>query len=121
MCTTNPQNLQELLDKLKLDQRPLEDCFKSTPAPEEAWKEEALKATELSGYYKSPLQKSKGALLSDKIEAAMKAKGLNRTTFARLMKVQASVITRWLSGTHNFTVETLYGIEEKLNIELIKL
>jgi transcriptional regulator with XRE-family HTH domain len=60
-------------------------------------------------------------LLAKKIEQAMKGNGLTRQSFAALMDVQPSIITRWLSGSHNFTTETLFDIEEKLRIKLLAI
>jgi len=63
----------------------------------------------------------KSVLLAQKIAIAMKANGLTRQSFANLMGVQASIITRWLSGKHNFTVETLFDIEEQLNLKIFSI
>lgn len=51
----------------------------------------------------------------------MRRKNLSRQSFAHLMKVQPSIITRWLSGKHNFTVETLFQIEDCLDVKLVAL
>lgn len=67
------------------------------------------------------ITKLKGQLLSKKIETAMKLKNYNRQQFAGIMGVQPSIITRWLSGGHNFTVETLFEIEEQLDVQLISI
>jgi hypothetical protein len=32
-----------------------------------------------------------------------------------------STISKWLSGTHNFTIDTLYDIEYMLGIELVNV
>ncbi len=59
-------------------------------------------------------------LLALRIEKAMQNKGWNRVQFAKAMKVSnSSVITKWLSGTHNFTSETLFDIQDVLDICLI--
>lgn len=63
----------------------------------------------------------KSYLLARKIEAGMKNRGLTRQSFANLMQVQPSIITRWLSGKHNFTVETLFEIEECLKLKLLAI
>lgn len=63
----------------------------------------------------------RGALLAKKIEAGMKKKQVNRQQFAGLMGVQPSIITRWLSGSHNFTVDTLFQIEDQLEIQLLAI
>lgn len=61
----------------------------------------------------------KKKLIAEKIKLAMKEHRLSHGDFAWIMGVQPSIVTRWLSGTHNFTIETLLKIEEKLKIELI--
>jgi transcriptional regulator with XRE-family HTH domain len=59
-------------------------------------------------------------LLSAKIEDAMKAKGWNRTKLLKATgQKNASVATRWFSGTHNFTFDTLFDIQEALGIKLL--
>lgn len=63
----------------------------------------------------------KGQLLANKIEFAMRQKQYNRQQFANVMGVQPSIVTRWLSGNHNFTVETLFDIEEELGVQLVAI
>lgn len=60
-------------------------------------------------------------LLAVKIDEARKAKGWSKQVFAQEMGQHPSVISKWLSGTHNFTSDTLWDIEEKLGVELICL
>ncbi|HEV8515131.1 MAG TPA: helix-turn-helix transcriptional regulator [Cyclobacteriaceae bacterium] len=60
-------------------------------------------------------------LLAIKIDDARKAKGWTQQVFAKEMGQQPSVISKWLSGTHNFTADTMWDIEEKLGVELISL
>ena len=47
------------------------------------------------------------------------SRGLTNQEFAFMMGKKPSEITRWLSGTHNFTTETLWEIERVLNIQLL--
>ncbi len=61
----------------------------------------------------------KRMLLAARIEDAMKVKGWKKGDLAREMNKQPSIITRWLSGTHNFESDTLFELEEKLGINLI--
>jgi transcriptional regulator with XRE-family HTH domain len=61
----------------------------------------------------------KRMLLAAKIQDAIKAKGLSYSAFAELMDQHVSVISKWVSGTHNFTADTLFDIEDKLGITLI--
>jgi transcriptional regulator with XRE-family HTH domain len=60
-------------------------------------------------------------LLAIKIDDARKAKGWSKQVFATEMGQQPSVVSKWLSGTHNFTADTLWDIEEKVGVELISL
>jgi transcriptional regulator with XRE-family HTH domain len=58
------------------------------------------------------------ALVAEKIKDRLKELGINRQQFAGMMKVQSSTITKWLSGTNNFTVFTLFEIERVLDLPL---
>jgi transcriptional regulator with XRE-family HTH domain len=56
-------------------------------------------------------------LNAEKIRKAMDAKGWNNTKLLEVMKMKSpSIITKWLSGTHNFTQDTLVEIGEVLGI-----
>ncbi len=61
----------------------------------------------------------KRMLLAAKIDSALKARGWNQSRFSKEMKKRPSEISKWLSGTHNFTTDTLWDIEEKLGIHII--
>lgn len=63
----------------------------------------------------------KRMMLAAKIAQAIENKGWTAKKFGEEMDQHASVISKWLSGTNNFTVDTLWDIEEKLGIELIAL
>jgi ribosome-binding protein aMBF1 (putative translation factor) len=57
-------------------------------------------------------------LLAAQIQDAMLAKGIGKKQFADLLGKKPSVITKWLSGTHNFEIHTLTQIANALNIKL---
>jgi ribosome-binding protein aMBF1 (putative translation factor) len=57
-------------------------------------------------------------LLAALIDDALKAKNWNKKQLAEAMHKQPSEVTKWLSGTHNFTLETLYLIESYLDVTL---
>jgi hypothetical protein len=63
----------------------------------------------------------KNMLLAVRIEEAMKKNGYNKIQFAQAMQVQPSMVTRWLSGTQNFTLDTLYDIEKLLSICIVNV
>lgn len=61
-------------------------------------------------------------LLAAKIADAMKKKGWNKTMLMEAMgKRNPSEITRWLSGTHNFTADTLEKLQHKLGVKLLNV
>jgi ribosome-binding protein aMBF1 (putative translation factor) len=60
-------------------------------------------------------------LLAARIHDAMKAKGMKKGQLAEVLGKRPSEITKWLSGTHNFTIETLWEIGDVLGTELINL
>ncbi len=57
--------------------------------------------------------------LAAKIDDVLQGRGLTNQEFAFMMGKKPSEISRWLSGTHNFTTETLWEIERVLNIQLL--
>jgi len=60
-------------------------------------------------------------LLAAKIDDGIKAKGWGKSQFAEKMGKEPSVITKWLSGTHNFTSDRLTEIGLVLGIELLRV
>ncbi len=58
-------------------------------------------------------------VLAAKIDDALKAKGIGKKQFAEMMGQSPSVITKWLSGGHNFTVDTLTDIQRVLGVRLL--
>lgn len=61
----------------------------------------------------------KRMLLAQKISEGIKAKGWRPIDLAKALDKSPSQITKWLSGTHNFNIDTLFTIEEKLDIKLV--
>jgi len=61
-------------------------------------------------------------LVAAKIDDAMKAKGWKNIDLISAMgKSNPSEVTRWLSGTHNFTIDTLTDLSYVLDVDLLKL
>ena len=63
----------------------------------------------------------KRMLLAARIDEAIKAKGMKRKHLAEALGKSPSEISKWLSGTHNFTTDTLFDIERVLDTALIPL
>ena len=56
------------------------------------------------------------AVISAKIYTKRTKMGLDQKSFAKFMGVTQGMISRWESGTYNFSISTLIGICEKLNL-----
>jgi transcriptional regulator with XRE-family HTH domain len=72
----------------------------------------------------TPLEMEQSRLkmqLAARIEDCMIAKGWNKSQFADKVGKNPSEITKWLSGTQNFTVDVLTEIAHTLGIELSTL
>ena len=52
---------------------------------------------------------------------AIKQRGWSKREFALKVGRKPSEISKWLSGTHNFTIETLIDVERVLMVELLNL
>lgn len=63
----------------------------------------------------------KKMLLAQTIAERMKACGLRKKDLAEKLGKRPSEITKWLSGDHNFTLSTLFELEEALDMQLINL
>ena len=55
----------------------------------------------------------------DRINEVLKEKGLRQKDLALLLGKNESEISRWMRGTHNFTIETLISIEGALGEPII--
>lgn len=60
-------------------------------------------------------------LLAVKIKEAMDTKGWKKVDLAKALNKEKSVITLWLSGTHNFKIDTLSDIEGVLDVKLLNV
>ncbi|HWK07517.1 MAG TPA: helix-turn-helix transcriptional regulator [Puia sp.] len=60
--------------------------------------------------------------LAAKIYAGLKSKGWKSLQLAEALNLKSpSLVSKWLSGTHNFTVDTLVDIQQVLGIKLIDI
>jgi transcriptional regulator with XRE-family HTH domain len=58
--------------------------------------------------------------LAGKIYAGLKSKGWKSLDLAKALDLKSpSLVSKWLSGTHNFTVDTLVDIQRLLGIKLL--
>ena len=76
----------------------------------------------LQGISPEELERTKKRmLLAVRIDDAITEKGWKKKDFAKALDKTPSEITKWLSGTHNFTLDTLFDIERVLNIRLVQI
>lgn len=60
--------------------------------------------------------------LAAKIYAGLKSKGWKSLDLAKALNLKSpSLVSKWLSGTHNFTIDTLVDIQRVLNIRLLNV
>lgn len=59
--------------------------------------------------------------LAATIEELIRSKGWSKTKFASEMNKSQPEISKWLSGGHNFTVDTLVQISQVLGVEIAAL
>ncbi len=57
--------------------------------------------------------------ISDKIADALEKKGLTQKMFAKQIGKTETEVSRWLSGTHNFTLRTIAKISSVLGTNII--
>lgn len=59
--------------------------------------------------------------IADKIAAALKEQHITQKELASKMGKTEAEVSRWLGGTHNFTLRTIAKISEALGIQLITI
>jgi transcriptional regulator with XRE-family HTH domain len=59
--------------------------------------------------------------IAARIDDYMLQAGINKTELARRLSKNPSEITKWLSGTHNFTIDTLTEIAFELKVSIADL
>jgi transcriptional regulator with XRE-family HTH domain len=59
--------------------------------------------------------------LATRIDKARMKMNLSKKQFAAKLSKSPSEISKWLSGTHNFTSDTLFEIQQLLKVELINV
>lgn len=57
----------------------------------------------------------------DRIHQILEEKGLRQKDLAELLGKSEAEISKWMRGTHNFTIETLVSIEIALNAPILQV
>lgn len=59
--------------------------------------------------------------IADKIDAILKKKSMTQKEFAKKMNKTEAEVSRWLSGTHNFTLKTIAKITAVLGESIVTI
>ncbi len=57
----------------------------------------------------------------DRIHDILEAKGLKQKDLAMLLGKSEAEISKWMRGTHNFTIDTLVSIEDALQAPILNV
>ena len=57
----------------------------------------------------------------DRIHRVLVAKGMKQKDLAALLGKSEAEISKWMRGTHNFTIDTLVSIEEALDAPIVQV
>lgn len=59
--------------------------------------------------------------LADKIDAILREKNISQKQLAKKMGKTEAEVSRWLGGTHNFTIRTIAKISDALGVKLLSI
>ena len=59
--------------------------------------------------------------IADKISSILKSKGMSQKEFAEKMQKSEAEVSRWVGGTHNFTIRTIAKISDVLGEQIIQV
>lgn len=57
----------------------------------------------------------------DRIHDILAARGLKQKDLAIMLNKKESEISKWMRGTHNFTLDTISAIENALGVEILQV
>lgn len=59
--------------------------------------------------------------LADKIDMILREKNISQKQLAKKMGKTEAEVSRWLGGTHNFTLRTIAKISDALGVKLLSV
>ena len=60
-------------------------------------------------------------LIVDRIHTILEERGLRQKDLASMLDKNESEISKWMRGTHNFTIETISQIENVLGVHILQV
>ncbi|MBD5292591.1 helix-turn-helix transcriptional regulator [bacterium] len=59
--------------------------------------------------------------LADKIDSILREQNISQKQLAKKMGKSEAEVSRWLGGTHNFTLRTIAKISNALGVKLLSI
>ena len=60
-------------------------------------------------------------MIVDRIHSILEERGLKQKDLANLLEKKESEISKWMRGTHNFTIDTIAAIENVLGQSILQV
>ncbi len=60
-------------------------------------------------------------LIVDRIQSILQERGLKQKDLAEMLGKKESEISKWMRGTHNFTIDTISSIENVLGQPILQV
>ena len=60
-------------------------------------------------------------LIVDRIHTILEERGIRQKDLASMLDKNESEISKWMRGTHNFTIETISQIENVLGVHILQV
>lgn len=60
-------------------------------------------------------------LIVDRIHSILEEKGVKQKDLASMLGKKESEISKWMRGTHNFTIDTITSIENALGTPILQI
>ena len=67
------------------------------------------------------MELDKSFAIADKIDMILREKNISQKQFAKKMGKTEAEVSRWLGGTHNFTLRTIAKISDTLGVKLLTI
>ena len=67
------------------------------------------------------MELDKSFAIADKIDMILREKNISQKQLAKRMGKTEAEVSRWLGGTHNFTLRTIAKISDALGVKLLTI
>ena len=60
-------------------------------------------------------------MIADRIHTILEVKGMRQKDLADMLGKRESEVSKWMRGTHNFTIDTIASIETALGMPILEV